>query len=373
MQGSGAGSLVLIVDDDRNAREGLEAILANAAYRFELATNGQEAIDKALALSPDVILLDVMMPEMDGFEVCRRIRERPETAEVPIIILTALDDQQTMLKGLAAGADDFLTKPVNRHELRARVGTITRLNRYRRLLQQRMRIRQLTRQLIDVQEDERRHIAQELHDDLGQSLTTLSISLKMLLDELSDEQKELRAQVADMLVVTRDAFEKMRSLGNGLRPPALDAVGLTPALEGFCRDFSRRTQLPILFSAESEIPTLPDFYNITFYRFLQEALTNVVKHANASQVWVKLAQAPDEVRLSITDDGVGFQRALNGSLEDVVSRQDGSIGMGILGMQERFALLDGVLEIYSQPGQGSRVIGRLPAPADVALAEVAND
>ena len=127
-------STVLIVDDKPSARELLRAILLEQGYTLAFATSGQEALTSAAELSPDVILLDVMMPGLDGFEVCRQLRADPVLAQVPVILITALDDEDSVLQGLEAGADDFISKPFNQAELRARVRTITRLNRYRRLL-----------------------------------------------------------------------------------------------------------------------------------------------------------------------------------------------------------------------------------------------
>jgi CheY-like chemotaxis protein len=111
--------------------------LGGQGYRLACAAGGAEAIERALAEQPDLVLLDVMMPEVDGFEVCRRLRADPALAEVPIVMGTALDDPGSRLQGIEAGADDFISKPYNRTELRARVRSITRLNRYRRLVDQR--------------------------------------------------------------------------------------------------------------------------------------------------------------------------------------------------------------------------------------------
>ncbi|MBN1889148.1 MAG: response regulator [Thermoflexales bacterium] len=134
-----ASSTILIVDDEPGACQTLEALLLNQGYHLALATSGQQALAMAAELAPDVILLDVMMPDMDGFEVCRRLRSDPRLAIVPVIMVTALDDRGSRLQGLAAGADDFVSKPFDRAELRARVRTITQLNRYRRLLAEQAR------------------------------------------------------------------------------------------------------------------------------------------------------------------------------------------------------------------------------------------
>jgi len=133
-------SCLLIVDDEERGRDALEMLLTPENYHLAFATQGEEALRLAIELIPDLILLDVMMPGMDGFEVCERLRAHPKSAEVPVIMLTALDDRDSRLRGIEAGADDFITKPFDRVELRTRIRTITRLNRHRRLLAERSRL-----------------------------------------------------------------------------------------------------------------------------------------------------------------------------------------------------------------------------------------
>jgi len=130
-------STILIVDDELGGRKTLEALLKTEGFNLIFAASGAEALDKAAEFVPDLVLLDVMMPGMDGFEVCRRLRADPFLAQVPVIMVTALDDRDSRLLGIEAGADDFVSKPLDRNELRARVRTTTRLNRYRRLLLER--------------------------------------------------------------------------------------------------------------------------------------------------------------------------------------------------------------------------------------------
>lgn len=146
-------SILLIVDDDPIARKMHKAILLKSErgqdYHIEFAASGKEALDVAAHLTPDLILLDVMMPDMDGFDVCRALRDNPHLAEVPIVMVTALEDPDSRLKGIEAGADDFITKPVNPAELIARVHTITRLNRYRRLNAERARFEWVVSQTDD--------------------------------------------------------------------------------------------------------------------------------------------------------------------------------------------------------------------------------
>ena len=128
-------STILIVDDETVSRYTVEVLLSAEGYNLVFAENGEEALKKAAESIPDLMLLDVMMPGMDGFEVCQRLRTNPRLAELPIVMVTALDDRDSRLRGIEAGADDFMSKPFDRAELRARVRTITRLNRYRRLIE----------------------------------------------------------------------------------------------------------------------------------------------------------------------------------------------------------------------------------------------
>ncbi|MEN9572194.1 MAG: hypothetical protein RL514_49 [Verrucomicrobiota bacterium] len=136
-------STILIVDDEPRGRELLGDLLRPQGYQLHFAASGPEALAAAAAHPPDLILLDVMMPDLDGFEVCRRLRADERLREVPVVMLTALDDRESRLTGLAAGADSFLTKPFDHVELRTRVTTITKLNRYRLLFAERERFAQV--------------------------------------------------------------------------------------------------------------------------------------------------------------------------------------------------------------------------------------
>jgi len=137
-------STILIVDDELFMSKTLEGLLTSPDYTLALASNGEEALVRAAELTPDLILLDVMMPVMDGFEVCRRLRADSVLAEVPVIMVTALDDRESRLRGIEVGADDFISKPIDPVELQARVRTTIKINRYRRLMIERAKFERIT-------------------------------------------------------------------------------------------------------------------------------------------------------------------------------------------------------------------------------------
>jgi signal transduction histidine kinase len=343
-------SKILLVDDDPLGIETLVSILNGHTYEISSADNGADALRKADQLQPDLILLDVMMPGMDGFEVCRRIRSTPKLAEVPIIILTALDDRSSRLLGIESGADDFLSKPVDRQELRLRVGTITRLNRYRTLLTQRDDLRVMAERVVNAQEEERIRLSRELHDDLGQALIAHTLNLRNLQSELPMRPELLIEKLDALIAETSQTIKKMHALAQDLRPTLLDTLGLRSALETYSREFSLRTGLPVVFEAAAALPEMSAVYSITLYRILQEALTNVIKHSSASQVWVELAIEDARITLTIQDNGVGF----------ATDEEKSKDGLGILGLKERLMIVDGDLDIRSSATNGTILTARLP-------------
>jgi len=342
-------STILIVDDDPTARETLIAMLEGEDYDLQLAKDGFQALQMLDHIQPDLILLDVMMPGMDGFEVCRRIRATPKIAEVPILILTALDHRDALLMGIDSGADDFLTKPADRRELTARVRTITRLNRYHILMEQRENLRHMAERVVAAQEEERQRISRELHDDLGQALTTHLLALRNLQEDLSIPVETMFERLQALHDQSYEIFVKIRRLAQDLRPPVLDALGLKLAMQTYCAEFTRRTHLPVIFEADPSLPVLPDIYNITLYRVLQEALTNIIKHAQASQAWVDLSVEEDIINLTIQDNGRGIP-------EEKVD----SNGIGLASMRERMLIAGGKLNISSRPKRGTILSAQFP-------------
>jgi PAS domain S-box-containing protein len=217
------------------------------------------------------------------------------------------------------------------------------------------RLRLLTHQIVSAQEEERRRMARELHDETGQLLTALKFSLEMLGEDLSDAESYEQAlaigqkQLASAISLSEQTMAQIRGLVHNLRPTALDDLGLNSALEGLCHDFSKRGDIKVVYEHNiDEALVLPDSVQIVAYRFLQEALTNVGKHASASQVTVSVERTGQTIRLTVEDDGVGFDERLVGD------------GFGILGMRERLESVAGRLELSSRPREGARLVATIP-------------
>jgi PAS domain S-box-containing protein len=217
---------------------------------------------------------------------------------------------------------------------------------------QRERMQDMARRVVMAQEEERARIARELHDESGQSLTSLKISLGMLRAQLPEELEAAREMLGDLVDLTDRTMSNLRLLSHGLRPPGLDAYGLDAALEGLCEDFRLHTRLDISYRGDESL-TVDPLPALSVYRFAQEALTNIAKHAYATAVEVTLRQEANRIKLSVQDNGQGF----NPPNPDQDQPRNGT---GLLGMIERLEMVDGLLEIDSAPGRGSRLTAVVP-------------
>ena len=221
---------------------------------------------------------------------------------------------------------------------------------HEQLRENREQLRELAKRLVKVQEEERKHLSRELHDDAGQELTALKIMLNLISQELFEGNHQIYSRVAESIDLTDTIMEKVRALAQNLRPPALDTVGLVPALEELCNNFSRRVNIPLEFQGV-QASHMPESFQICLYRILQESLTNIAKHAKARQVNVQLINDGNVLYLSVEDDGIGFFQ----NSSDMNPR-----GMGLLDMQERMEALGGSLQIQTGKGEGTRVIAAIP-------------
>ncbi len=215
------------------------------------------------------------------------------------------------------------------------------------------RLQGLSRKVVDVQEQERRHIARELHDEIGQTLTGVKLSLEML--HRDPERQPEALDQAQRLV--NELMARVRELSLALRPAMLDDLGLLPALLWLMDSYSRQTGVRVDFEHQGETPRLPQQIETAVYRIVQEALTNVARHAETRHARVSLRYGSDTVYVGIEDHGRGFD------IEAITEPVD---SMGLPGMMERATLLGGKLELTSAPGEGTRISAALPLVTDDA-------
>jgi two-component system sensor histidine kinase UhpB len=223
-----------------------------------------------------------------------------------------------------------------------------RISRYHRRLQG------LAAQLEEVQEAERRLLTRELHDRVGQNLGVLGINLNLLQSLVQEgDNNQIQIRLADSVAVVEQTVALIRDLMAELRPPELDDYGLLEALRSYGAKFSHRTNIAVDVAGEDLTPRLEPSVEISLFRIVQEALTNVAKHAQATRVRVTKNVDEGKVRLTIADNGAGFDRTRQ---ENAKGRQ----GWGLITMTERAVAAGGHCRIESRPGEGTRVIVEVP-------------
>ncbi len=390
---------VLVVDDQPKIRKFLRKILGNKGHQVVEAADASEGWRRALEIRPDLIISDILMPAMDGYEFVRLLRGNARTAHIPVILVTAVyHEKEQRALARSCGVFHFLTKPVRPKVLlqavRAALASIPldaplpvspafeqehlhlvaaklrenlanlqqanrKLKRHAANLErekiERLRAEQelenLSHRLLEVQENERRALARELHDEFGQLLTALQLSLAT---SARAPAAAFKGRLGDCQSLVWELLSRVRALSAELRPAMLDDLGLVPTLRWFCEQFQERTGLCVTFETTGPAERCTGPIASAAYRIVQEALTNVARHAQTQLASVRVGCDAQALTVRIEDRGVGFDPAAKLALRASV---------GLLGMRERATLLGGRLTIDSEPGAGTRLMAVIPAPA----------
>lgn len=260
----------------------------------------------------------------------------------------------------AVGADlydNFYYMPPR--EFMASDPALVKLNGWIGHLRERQRsetqIRALTRKLMQAQEDERCMISRELHDRVGQDLSTIRLSMETLFDAEPAAAAGIHAKLSALSALLDRAIRAVRDLAYDLRPPGIDEMGIVPAMATVCDEFAEKTGIHVVYrSAGIEKLRLDVDTQINLYRMLQEGLNNIYKHAEATEAVVKLTAAHPNLLLRIEDNGRGFD------VEKRAREIDSEKRMGLRSLQERTELLGGTMIVASTPGKGTRILIRLP-------------
>lgn len=473
--------VILVVDDVPENVKLLRGMLGTASYQVLSANDGSTALHMAQALQPDLILLDIAMPGMDGYAVCARLKENEATRQIPVIFITARDDPQAEARGFSMGVVDTIAKPIMQPTVLARVkahlavhdrqrrledmfrdviefapdafvladsnGQIVQVNsraeqlfgyyreeltgqavdvlipldlrdrqeafrgdylrhpqrlvittaarcmrkdgsefsaeinlspmetrsgtllmavvrdvteRHRaelELRESRQRLRELVAQNEAIREGERKHIAREIHDELGQVLTALRMDLSLLEMRFGALDPALVDKTHSMKGLIDRAIQGVRNAAGNLRPSALD-MGLIPAIEWLGTEFTSRTAIPCVVEVQQQDIELGETRSVVMFRIVQESLTNIGRYAQASRVDITLGRRADALWLRVRDDGLGFDLAAAGQRRS----------FGLLGMRERAIALGGRVDITSAPGQGTTIEVSIPLELHVEQA-----
>jgi two-component system sensor histidine kinase UhpB len=343
---SGEALRVLILEDEPVDAELELAALAEGGFVCEPTLVDRRAAFESTFVPGrfELVIADYRLPDYTGLEALEHVRRKD--ALVPFVLVSGALGEERAVEALRAGATDYVLK----HGLARLASAVRRALEERREHERHLetrkalelsqeRLRALSRRLLEVQEEERARLARDLHDDIGQALTALKIQLESL--------ARSEPRVLECVETTRHALERVRQLSLSLRPLQLDDLGLVAALRSHIDRQARVAGLTPHFDA-SEAPhaVAPDIETACF-RVAQEAINNVLRHAQARNVWVSLFIAGDSLALSVRDDGRGFD------LEGARRRGAAGASLGLVGMEERAALAGGTLELRSAPGQGT--------------------
>ena len=211
------------------------------------------------------------------------------------------------------------------------------------------RLKLTSLQLFTYQEDERRKIAQDLHDDLGQGMTALLLSLQAIHNEVASGQNDVGNQVKETIHIVEDMMRHIRQVLYELRPPSFGTMSLPKTLEELSSYLALSSGLRVVFSSQEQGSSIPSAQATALYRLVQEGMNNAVKHARANCVWINFESTKEDVNISLEYDGQGFDPGVRSTY-----------GIGLQGLRERFVMLGGNFDIESAPGKGTRLFGSLP-------------
>jgi signal transduction histidine kinase len=338
---------ILMVDDQPGKLLSYEAMLCELGENLIKARSGMEALEHLLKTDIALVLLDVSMPGMDGFETAQMIHEHPRFQTTPIVFISAIHvTDLDRLKGYQHGAVDYVSVPVVPELLRAKVRVFAELRRKTRQLEV------LTARMTMLQDEERRRIARELHDSIGQLLAAIGMNSVLVEAESHKLSASAAKGVCENAAIVKEVTKQIRTISYLLHPPLLDEVGLGSALRCYVEGFSERSQIDVKIDMPVDLVRLSKEIELSMFRVVQECLTNIHRHSGSPTATIRVTAEGASVRVDIEDAGKGM----------ALERDPGSpahTGVGLRGMRERLRLLGGTLHICSD-SNGTRVTAILP-------------
>lgn len=343
---------ILVIDDEAELREELLDILTFEDFNAIEAANGTEGIAKARQESPDLIICDVGMPDMDGYQVLEELQKDSSTATIPFIFLTAFADHANQRRGMSLGADDYMTKPFTKEDLL----TAIHARRNKEAKRQMQQLRVLSQRLIDYQEVERDNTAVYLQDEV---LSVLS-GLKMIMGTQESQRIIEQKPVYDQSIQIIDNLtQRVQGFIHELRPVMLKHVGLIQAVTWLCQQISNQYDVQVNFRHRDISGHIQHDLELAAFRILQEALLNAAKYAQVASIEVDMWTEDNSLLIEVIDEGKGFD--LNQALNDPNTH-------GLFTMRERATAVGGYALLQSTPAEGTSVSVNLPYQVTTAPA-----
>jgi signal transduction histidine kinase len=403
---------VLLIEDNEHDRIAFQRALKVEQPYWEIAeVDRAEEVLERLKVTPtpfDVLVIDYDLPGMDGLSFFKSLKSGGQDDLPPCVMLTGAGTELVAVEALKAGMYDYIVKDPNQgylrliplilksvveryYDRRERLEAKAQLKKAHRELEKRVeartaelsltvqalereieerkvavqalrrseqRLRELSRQILAAQENERKIAAREIHDAVSGNLATIKFSLEEKLERMADEPPSGEMSLEKIIALVKETIQETRRICANLRPSMLDDLGLLKTLEWFCREYEKyypHIRIERRFEI-SETDIDPSLQN-TVYRVLQEAMNNVAKHSGADSIQINLARLGERIELCVTDNGCGFDPASLGARTDSLS------GYGLAGMTDRAEICGGSLDIASAAGDGTAL--RLTLPLDI--------
>jgi signal transduction histidine kinase len=389
---------ILIVDDEVSVREYLACVLGLAGHRILEAGDGAEGLHRAQREHPDLVISDILMPALSGFEFVRQMRADPVTACTPVIFMTGVfHEEEGRRLAAECGVHQLLAKPIDRAEIMRIVGNVLtvpschsalaedmgrnhlelltntlvakvrELETVKRGIDQQMaelkraqqalaelresreRVQSRARNLHAVQEEERARLARALHDGIAQTLTTLAFAFEAGVGETPEFGT---TKIDKMRGWLEQGIRQARELANELRPAVLDRLGLLSAVLWLIERFEAEEKLRIHFRHDGLAVRFAPAVETVAYRLVEEALTNVVRHAKVNEVALRIWVQDGVLNVQVEDEGIGFEQEAAAAL---------TRHAGLSSIREQVDVLGGTLNIGAGPGEGVSLLAQLPA------------
>ena len=345
---------ILLIDDDPAKLLTYEVMLSELGQNLIKAQSGMQGLEQLLKNEISLVLMDVCMPGMDGFEAAQMIHEHPRFQNIPIIFVSGVHiTDLDRLKGYRYGAVDYVSVPVVPELLRAKVRVFVELRRKTEQLEL------LNAQITLLRDHERRRIARELHDSVGQLIAALAINNAALQPQANHLGPDAAKCVSDNAALIEEIRKQIRTISHLLHPPLLDEAGLASALRCYVAGFAERSKINTRLDIPTSFGRLPADVELTIFRVIQECLTNIHRHSGSPTASIRILVEGAALTVEIEDKGKGIA-------PEKLFESSPHAGVGLRGMRERLRLLGGALRIHSM-GEGTRVIAVVPITESTIL------